>query len=758
MNRNTSKVYWGYGLVMGLAGATYAALLVLSVVLTPSSAYARVCGGPGEPACCLLSEEAAAIGGPCESGLLEVLGCSESDCGCSTTRCRAKEPCGGAGQRACCEAEGGENCGANLTEIAGACSGDDWACLCAVTIAGAAVFSNGRCVPLTPCGGLGQRACCVSEVGLDPACSGDLVAVPGCVGDCTCFGGGQSEHMCTNPDDPAFTSIAEPTTNATLAGPPECALTGYADLHTHLFADLGHGGGVLTGKPYDPEFGINEALRPDFGTKLDLVQKNGTELPGPGLACPPYLADNGLCGDHLFHGLHDFIAGLDVGVDDTVGYGTQDRPKSNLGAPLFNGWPTWTSTTHQQMYHTWLERAYQGGMRLMVMLAVTNEALCLSNKHLRGTDCADSMAAINAQLDEAYAFEQFIDIKNGGDGWFRIVTSPQQARQVISEGKLAVVLGIEVDNLFNCKEQNDNRPSAQCPNMPGKTDKNGGPIDTIAKAVDYYYDKGVRHIFPIHNFDNAYGAAATWQDVIAVGDAASEQRWWQVEDCGVGKGDYGFWIDNVLFGLISNIGFGGLTPLVPVYLSGVPTCNQFGLNSAGSLGPDTRALGVQLIEALMDKGMLIDVDHMSRKSIDDTLALTRAPSTSHTSPYPLVATHVQSFDLHERTFPGNLGRHERMRTKEQLEAIRDDGGMVAAMLKDDVQDTAQKGQKPPPLPMALLSRMIAGTPQRRLRRRTNIWWTPWVGRWPLAATSMASPGMWDHGSGTRPAEGMPVSG
>jgi hypothetical protein len=30
---------------------------------------------------------------------------------------------------------------------------------------------------------------------------------------------------------------------------------------------------------------------------------------------------------------------------------------------------------HQQMYYRWLERAYRGGLRLMVMLAVNNEVI-----------------------------------------------------------------------------------------------------------------------------------------------------------------------------------------------------------------------------------------------------------------------------------------------------------------------------------------------------------------------------------------------
>ena len=54
----------------------------------------------------------------------------------------------------------------------------------------------------------------------------------------------------------------------------------------------------------------------------------------------------------------------------------------------------------------------------------------------------------------------------------------------------------------------------------------------------------------------------------------------------------------------------------------------------------------------------------------------------------MIASHVQFFDLNK----GEI-RHERMRTWEQLEAIRDSGGMIAAMLKDDKQDTGDVGKK-----------------------------------------------------------------
>src|SRR4029453_12846389 len=79
-------------------------------------------------------------------------------------------------------------------------------------------------------------------------------------------------------------------------------------------------------------------------------------------------------------------------------------------------------------------------------------------------------------------------------------------------------------------------------------------------------------------------------------------------------------------------------------------------------------------------------DHMSNRSIDRTLTHAGARK------YPVVASHVQFFDLYVQKFGDNAGRHERMRTLTQLEWIRSVGGMVAVMLKDDVQDTDRKGK------------------------------------------------------------------
>jgi len=65
---------------------------------------------------------------------------------------------------------------------------------------------------------------------------------------------------------------------------------------------------------------------------------------------------------------------------------------------------------------------------------------------------------------------------------------------------------------------------------------------------------------------------------------------------------------------------------------------------------------------------------MSSKALDESLDLATAQNS-----YPLVASHGQFFELHPQLYgdpttpgvAGQAGRHERMRTREQLDRMRD---------------------------------------------------------------------------------------
>lgn len=709
-----------------------ALMVSLFLVLMASDALAS-CGGFGERACCL--GEPQAIGGKsCDTGLAETGevwswsycgGFPDGICGYSTAN--NLDRCGGDGQRACCwgETHGGNPCDTNHVELldvyggkcpspsltranAGtcwketpcgqegqrACTSDDLikgnddgkndlgkSCAPGLIEINGDRFQNslllgpssGWCTRPSACGGNGQRACCVGE---GAACDSGLTPVAGVAGDASCGTGNLAGNViaayqsCIDPSV-ELGDYPEPTTGwlgeTEVESCDAISGKGYADLHAHMFGHLAHGGRVLAGKPY-----VEAVDGSDGGFINALSSLDGLELHGThGL-----LDASGLGGDSLGFGTGD-LKGANIPLGEFFG------GAPSFGAPIFNIWPTWSSTTHQQMYYKWLERAWRGGLRLMVQFAVTNEALCISTgADDYGTDCSDEMGPVDAQIEATYAFQSFIDRQSGGEGmgWFRIVTDPSDAQAVIDEGKLAVVLGIEVANLFDCKKDGCplaeivepvlddlGNPVEQVDEATGETiivmgTRPQTPVEYVQQEVDRYYDKGVRVIFPIHNFDNAFGAPATWQDAIHAGNAASEGAWWEVEDCS--DQGYGLELDTFLPWMLGLITFDDLPP-GPDIPDADAHCNKSGLTE----------LGVSAIEYMMSKGILVDVDHMSNKALDATLAIAEAQDR------PVIASHVQFFDLN---WPGV--RHERMRTREQLERIRVLGGIIGAMLKDDQQE------------------------------------------------------------------------
>jgi hypothetical protein len=115
----------------------------------------------------------------------------------------------------------------------------------------------------------------------------------------------------------------------------------------------------------------------------------------------------------------------------------------------------------------------------------------------------------------------------------------------------------------------------------------------------------------VHNFNNGYGATATWMDAINVGNNYSEGHYYTAEECS--NEGYGFRLTSFLAAAINLAGFGGmaLPAVFPPYETLTATCNQRALTN----------LGRRLLERMMQLGMLIDIDHMGRKALDETLTL-----------------------------------------------------------------------------------------------------------------------------------------
>lgn len=301
----------------------------------------------------------------------------------------------------------------------------------------------------------------------------------------------------------------------------------------------------------------------------------------------------------------DTLAGLANRVADPVlGGDVLGDPK---GWPSFSYWPNHHALVYEQTYWKWMERAWKGGLRLMVNLFVDNEALC-NIYPVKQNPCND-MNSVRLQHRRIHALQDYIDAQYGGPGkgFYRIVKSPFEARRVINEGKMAVVLGIEVSRLFECGVIND---------VPQCTKED---VDARLQEV---YDLGVRGMELVNKFDNAFSGVAGDSGVIGplvnAANFASTGSFWKMQTCNSSDGhahdrpqDPAAGTDrDALFSNLVELIPGGVLPVYPAK----PHCNVRGLTQ----------LGEHLVKRMMEKGMIIDPDHMSQVGREQLLNLVEA--------------------------------------------------------------------------------------------------------------------------------------
>ncbi|MFI5493684.1 discoidin domain-containing protein [Actinoplanes sp. NPDC051859] len=307
---------------------------------------------------------------------------------------------------------------------------------------------------------------------------------------------------------------------------------GLVDAHDHIMSNEAFGGRLLCGKAFS-EAGIAEALKD----------------------CPEHYPDGTLA-------IFDWIMNGGDGRHDPNGW------------PTFKDWPAHDSLTHQQNYYAWIERAWRGGQRVLVNDLVTNGVIC-SVYFFKDRSC-DEMTSIRLQARKTYEMQDYVDRMYGGPGkgWFRIVTSSGQARDIIKQGKLAVILGVETSEPFGCKQILD---IAQC---------STGDID---RGLDELFALGVRSMFLCHKFDNALCGvrfdSGTVGTAVNGGQFLSTGTYWATENCPGPQHDN------------------------PIGDSTEAKCNIRGLTS----------LGEYTLRGMMKRKMMVEIDHMSVKAANRTL-------------------------------------------------------------------------------------------------------------------------------------------
>jgi hypothetical protein len=386
-------------------------------------------------------------------------------------------------------------------------------------------------------------------------------------------------------------------------------LWGWADIHCHPMAQAGSGD-LLAGHIHGPV--------EDIGSCLEV---HGHEHGNP----------LHLTGMFLDGGRHN------DGSLPTTGWSTTATPGPE--GQGFRGWPAFDELTHLKTHQDWIRRAYEGGLRLMVALVVHNQLLAALSTGLDFVHAQTDRDAIEPQVQMLHEFVAH------NNGWCGLATTPDVARELIEDNKLAFVLGLETDTINGWSKFTD-FPTVE-------TDATRPVVrESIHEAIHEYFkylhDLGIVQVNLIHLSDNAFGGMALYDFMFVVNTFLRSARVVEVDDGYLDQAtgnprkpgeaislqvDVG---SKVWQNLQAAAAKAGITApdlkFTPVYGHGHR--NKIGLLPAGE----------EAVLEAMRFGMVIDMDHMSEKATaqayDVVTTQVPQPDPAQAGPwYPLVAAH-----------------------------------------------------------------------------------------------------------------------
>lgn len=445
-------------------------------------------------------------------------------------------------------------------------------------------------------------------------------------------------------ENPEYLLIEDPRkSNGSYKLNKDAPVWGFADTHAHPASHLGFGGNLMVG---DPNLSLDKTYSTD--------------------SCTAHHSEFGFS------------------LTNNTFIGLADAHPMDGGYPHFTGYPRFTSKTHQQQHVEFLHRAWQGGLRLYCALAVNNMFL-----PTLGIGPGNDGQALD---DESVMYRQLEYIKtlvSTNSSWMEIALKPSDARRIIHQGKLAIVLGVEADNFGNFKDDNYIWKDNTDRDEPLVSLNEDNADELLSQKIDGYYDLGIRQITPIHYISGVFGGAAVFQAKTALvqfgflGNLTIKSGY----DQGVAYSLFTDFMDatNFLSALISG--------QVTSQLILMDSLAQTSTISAEGLAP----IGEKLITKMMQGGMLIDSDHMSYESKGDVFELANHAGypimSSHTDPGALSFVRLTpekdtlSFGTSDEDNFKNFGtsvignvKHEAQVFDSHITQIQQSGGIVSPLL------------------------------------------------------------------------------
>lgn len=404
-------------------------------------------------------------------------------------------------------------------------------------------------------------------------------------------------------------------------------LKGFVDLHTHPMSHLSVGGKLMHGAP---DIGILMPAGAIFyprgqglsGSTCNEKARDAASVEEALGSCysshSGYDAFKNKCGNHVRRMV------INAFEDDkgTSKPHDEDHPS---GYPTFTKWPRHDDVLHQQMWIDWIKRAHDGGLRVMVALAVNSVTLA---RGLEGNPPYDDKSigdAQHAQMKRMVARHK---------DWMEIAYSASDLRRIVSQDKLAVILGAELDDLGDF---------AWSKREPSRGE--------VRAEIDRLYREGVRYVFPVHLIDNYFGGTAMYEAEFPRASKYQFGHWPNIVCADKADGITARFSNGWDVFKSFALGDAGGSFELPRCSNGVGFKNARGLTDLGKFA----------IEEMMSRGMLIDIDHGSQKTVEDIIALAAAKPGS----YPLVSGHNGLRDANAR----HQDIHENTRTVAQYRAI-----------------------------------------------------------------------------------------
>ena len=280
---------------------------------------------------------------------------------------------------------------------------------------------------------------------------------------------------------------------------------------------------------------------------------------------------------------------------------TRCQPHSTASYPTLPN-QSKDNLTYEGMYYRWVERVWKAGLRLMVMGVNENRVLC--ELQTNRTESCNEMDTMRRGFRAIRELEDYVDAQAGGPGkgFFQVVTDPFEARKVINQGRMAVVLEIETSEPFDCLGWEQ----VTCDKAQ------------IDRQIDEMHRIGVRSSLLLNKFDNPLtgvrfdSGAASY--LINAGNKQSAGSFWSAKTC---TGRAGRQPDRLRradrparSSTRRSTASASRAAPCPFYPP-APHCNTRGLTE----------LGRHAVRRMMDLGWIVNPDHMSQAAVDDTLTL-----------------------------------------------------------------------------------------------------------------------------------------